>query len=243
MGGCLPTPSPPCGPLYPDDGPPPLGSTRLITQPGQPHRFNVQQEADARTALCRGVKEYIEQLSFDMLSRTVAFKQVFQTWADSEDEADYPSAAVNGSAMGRYDDTPKFQAELPNPSEKIPGTRDFIISACEYVLDITLSVWATDNTERSALVAMLEQALNPVDWQYGFTLELPFYFNQRATYELKEGGYVDTEEDALRRRRLAKFTIRGSVPVTRVERLPIAIIRANTTVSVDPLPRRMRKTR
>jgi len=241
MGGCMPPTIPTCSPGAPDETLPPLGPTRLITQPGTPHRFNVQQEADARTALCRGMKEYIEQLSFDMLGRTVAFKQVFQTWADSEDIADYPSAAVNGSAPGKYNDTPKFSAELPNPTEGIPGTRDFIISACEYVLDMTLSVWATDNTERSALVAMLEQALNPVDWRYGLLLELPFYFNQRATYELLEGGYVDDEPDALRRRRLARYTIRGSVPVTRVEKLPRAKIRVNSTTSTAPIsPHRTR---
>jgi len=233
MGICIPAPAPQCGPIYPDETLPPLGPTRLITQPHTRHYFNVQQETDARTALTRGLKEYIEQLSFTMLGRDLRFKEVFATWADPNNIANYPSAAVHSPARGKYDAS-KYNVQMPNAQEKIWRTLGvYPVSSCEYNLDLTLTTWASDIVEREVLVAMLEQALNPLDWRYGLLLELPFYFNQRATYELMDGTYIDSEAESLASVHKADFMIRGCVPVTRVETLPQAKIRANSTVTTS----------
>ncbi len=221
----------PCGPLNADVGPPPNGPTRLITAPNIKHRFNAIQETDARTALSRGLKEYVEQLQFELLGRTEHFISVYETWAAPEDDANYPSASINSTTKGKYDAS-KFQVQMPQASNIIAMSNGlYPVSPCEYTLDMMLTVWAEDSVQREALCAMLEKELNPLDWRYGLLLELPFYFNQRATYEVMDSGYADNEDDVQRRRRKAEFTIRGCVPVTRVEQLPQAKIRTNTTVN------------
>ncbi len=50
-------------------------------------------------------------------------------------------------------------------------------------LDLTLDVYTSDPVERSVLTAGLEDAMNPVDWRYGFFLDLPYYFGARASYD------------------------------------------------------------
>jgi hypothetical protein len=65
---------------------------------------------------------------------------------------------------------------------------------------------------------MVEDAMVPVDWRYGPLLELPHYFNSRASFEKLSMSYDDTEIDSVRRYRRATFTIRGKVPVIKVVR-------------------------
>jgi hypothetical protein len=66
-----------------------------------------------------------------------------------------------------------------------------------------------DPVERMALVAMLEDAFDPVDWMTGFVLELPHYFNERATFEKTGMDYIDGPMPAHRRMRAARFQLTG----------------------------------
>ena len=82
--------------------------------------------------------------------------------------------------------------------------------------------------QRMGLVAMLEQQLDPTDFRYGLLLELPHYFNERASYEKTSMRYIDNEDSAQRRIRRAQITVTGRVPVVRLASLPDMSARART---------------
>jgi len=224
-----PPPTPPLGPVPP-------GGTRLITDPtdrGAGPTLN--RETDARTAITRGLAEYIGQLVVEINGREVQFKQVFDTFPDVEDDAVYPAAIVWSEEEGRYDHS-KFTEQL-QPENRLPPPDDdkFLASAAEYVLDARVEAWATDGRQRAALVAMLEDAFSPVLFTgAGVRLELPHYFNQRAEFVLMSGGYVDGDEQASRRFRAASVVVRGRVPVVRVIRAPTMLVRTRVTVNGSP---------
>jgi len=200
-----------------------MKKARLITQPGTPTAYTGDQETDARTALTRGLAEYLSMLSFKAPGgRELRFDKVLDTWAEPEDGAKYPRAIVTGTGSGIYDassltpDKPTTRNQLPAPDGR------YLISSCVFVQDLSVEVWANDPPARRAIVAGLESAFNPVDFMYGFVLELPFYFNERATFSLKDMAYPDNEQDAMRRHRNAVFTVTGEVPVVNLFTYPLA---------------------
>ena len=202
---------------------PPQGLTRLLLDPAEKTEFTANKETDCRTALTRGLKEYIEQMRGAAPGgREIIFKQVLQTWAEPELPARYPSAIVYGMVEGTYDAsrfTPGVSAghRIPEPDGR------FLMQMAEYVADLTLEVWCTDPNERMDFAMFLEDALNPTDFMYGFRLVLPHYFNARASFEMKALAYADTEEEAKRRYRRAVFTLEGRVPLIKLVGIPLAI--------------------
>jgi hypothetical protein len=74
---------------------------------------------------------------------------------------------------------------------------------------LTVEFVTMDSVERMALTAMLEDAFEPVDWMTGFRLELPHYFNTRATFEKTGMDYVDGPVQAHRRIRAVHFQLVG----------------------------------
>jgi hypothetical protein len=215
----------PDGTLQP--GVPGQVGTRLITRQTDPVALTGNQETDCRTALTRGLAEYLSQLSVEILGdRLLRFKSVFSEWAEPESLADYPSAVIYGVSEGVYDEskfTPFVQAALPDGR--------FLMTSAEYVSEFSIEIWATDPKERFALVAMLEEAFNPVDWRYGVLLELPHYFNERASYELLRMVYTDTELEAMQRYRKATLFVKGIVPTTRISNFALSTIRKQVTVT------------
>jgi hypothetical protein len=214
--------------------------SRLVTVSSDPTLYTDVQEVDARTALARGLAEYIAQLRVDAPGgRHIQFKRVFPHWAVPEEDARYPSAIVYSTATGVYEPA-RLTPSLPDSRNKIVGsTNSYLISASSLQLNLTVEIWATDPEERSALVMNLERLLNPVDWMYGFRLELPYYFNQRATFSLLDMSYDDSEENAMRRYRKASFTMASEVPVCNVFKYPMAKPRfrldeIGTDVVLDP---------
>jgi hypothetical protein len=72
-------------------------------------------------------------------------------------------------------------------------------------------------------VNMLEErVLQPVEWMYGFVLELGHYFNARAQYEAMGVSYMDTEADAMRRFRRTQIAVRGHLGITKAVVFPKA---------------------
>jgi hypothetical protein len=180
-------------------------------------------ETDSRTALTRGLAEYIAQLVREQDDgRELRFQRVFYNWADTEDVAEYPSAIAYTKAPGTYEVT---GSATPSPTQRLadPDGR-YVISPMEYSAMITLDVYATDNEERTGLVAMLENAVNPYVGRgvFGFTLELPHYFNARATFEPSKMGYVDSEVAAIQRERVAMIDFVARVPVISLVSFPDA---------------------
>jgi hypothetical protein len=171
----------------------------------------------------------LEQLEFDADGgRHFVFQRVFSQWAEPEDEARYPSAAVYADTPGTYDAsrlTPGIIDRLQLPDGR------FLLSGMEYVLDLVVDTWETGPEGRQSISAMLEDAFVPVDFRYGPLLELPHYFNERATYELMSSAYVDDETAAQQRVRRARFTVRGRIAVKHLVTLPEGKPKVRTSVS------------
>lgn len=203
---------------------PPIGRTRLMATPDDKQVLTTNQETDARTALSRGLKEYLEQLEWTASGgRRIRFERVLDVWAEPEDgKAGYPSAVVQGAGAGTYD------ASKLSPSadskDRLPNGL-YLLSPCELTQTLQVEVWASDSEERLAIVAMLEQALiAPTSWLYGIRLALPHYFGLVAEYEFTGLNYLDSEQDAGRRKRNAVITLTGRVPVARAVALPLAVV-------------------
>ncbi len=205
-----------------------LPRTRLVQRATGLMVPTSRRETDCRTALTRGIQEYIAPLEINWAGgRAAKFKKVFHTWAEPEDLAEYPSAAVYAVDQGTYDEsefTPQTTA-LPNE----PGM--FIRTVSEFSQLVSVEIWTTDPVERMALVAMLEDAFDPVEHQSGFVLELPHYYGMRATFELMAMAYLDDAQSAQKRWRRALFVLRGTVPrVVPAGKLPLALPRFSNTI-------------
>lgn len=199
--------------------------SRLITKPDDKRKATPYATLDATGALTRGIAEYVASLSLDGV--VPVFLKSFDEWADLEDEAVYPSfIAYCNDSEGTY--------EGAAMSTRVSGHRypdgTYEASSAELAIDVKCEAWANDPNQRALLVALLERAFSPVDWMYGFRMELPHYYGQRATYEPQRILRVGGEAEALRRYAIARMTVRATVPVTSV--LPFAEGKPMTRVTV-----------
>lgn len=200
------------------------GKTKLITEQSKVVYSSVR-ETDARTALARGLAEYLAQLSIQAVGgREFKFNDVFPDWAEPEEEANYPQACVYTDLEGTYEDssfTPNMSSKnrVPQPDGR------YVVSPNGYAIDFNLEIRAVDPQERMWLSAMVEDALDPVDFRSGALLELPHYFNQRATYRKRRSGYTDDSTRAQARIRIARFIVTANIAETRLEFRPDLQIR------------------
>jgi hypothetical protein len=67
---------------------------------------------------------------------------------------------------------------------------------------------------------LLEDALNPVDWMYGFKLQLPHYFNQIAVFEPMKTQMLDSEDNSRKRWRPGSVFLTARASVVRTRSLP-----------------------
>lgn len=204
-----------------DRTPPPSKST--LSPPGTPTPAHTATKlTDARTALTRGLAEYIEDLVVEQDdSRTIRLQKVFDTWAEAEETAEYPSAACYTVGPVVYEAsslTPSVDRDQRIP---LPDGR-YAVKMAEAVASITCEVWATDPVERMSLAGALEDAFNPHASRYGFVLELPHYHRARAAYEMMSNTYLDSEPDAVRRDRRVTFILSGRVPLIKLQTFPDA---------------------
>ena len=203
-----------------------------ILRPGEEVNAKPNQETDARTAITRGLVEYLEGLEFDTFGgRPFQFQRVSDNWSVFEENALYPSAVVWSDDIARYDSSRLTPDVLTTDIEMPFGT--FMMTSCEMVLSCKISVWATDDIERSALVAMLESDMSPTEWRYGLLLVLPHYFNAIAAYELQTVQYFDTEVEATQRFKRADVVVEARVPVIRLKNFPKSRILADISVTQE----------
>lgn len=201
-----------------DIGPP--GRTRLVMVQGTKHEFTTRRTTDSRTAVCKGLAEYLESIIVEAEGgRKHRFKKVFQTWAEPDDESQYPSACVYTMQSAIYDAS-RFTPGVSSKNQAADGS--YVMQYADFSVDLVVDVWCTDPKERQELCFGIELAMNPVTFMYGFILELPHYYNQRAVYEMKGMNYLDTEEDAMRRYRRAIFTVGVQMPVIQLHKFPEA---------------------
>lgn len=209
----------------------PQGATRLITARGDQEALTARRETDCRTAMSRGLREYLEQLSIRTVDgREVRFKQVLESWGESEEAAEFPSAVVYAGEPADYEASDFSPATVYLPD----GTARALRKVAELKVQFTVEVWAAAQADRVALVAMLEDAFDPVDEMTGFVLELPHYHGSRAVFEKLQSSYVDSPEVNRRRWRNAAFLLAGQVSQLRfLGEVPPIDVRLNFEVDGD----------
>jgi len=187
-----------------------VGRTRLVSPVGDLQVLSGRQETDVRTAITRGLKEYLERLSIHLDGgRVLSFKQVFQTWAVPEVPSVIPSATVYATSPGTYD-TSSF-----TPTRKVLADKKTVLrQPCEFVQEVFVEVWAQDPIQRMGLTMMMENGFCPYDEMYGFRLELPHYFNVRADFEPTQMAYMDSEDASQQRWRRLGFRLMARAPQT-----------------------------
>lgn len=200
--------------------------TRLIVDPTLKRVATPYSATDATGALTRGIAEYVASLSLTP-NGPPAFVKCFDEWANLEDDAVYPSFAAYTN-----DNDAVYEAASMSPNVSMDRYPDgtYEVSSAELAIDVKCEIWANDPEERTLLLRMLEAAFNPVDWMYGFRLELPHYFNQRATFAPDRLTRLGAAQEALQRFVNARMVIHAVVPVTRV--LPFAQGRPTVRTSV-----------
>lgn len=172
----------------------PVLKTRLVTEPGDKQQLTGVRDTDCRTALARAVAEYLRPLEVHQEGgRRMKLETVSESWSEPEDMADFPSAVVYAFGDGTYDSS-RFSPSLT----ELPGGV-VLRAVAEFTIPIVVEVWCTDPEERMALSILLEDAFDPVDWMTGFQLELPHYFNSRATFIKQSAVYMDDEINAQQR--------------------------------------------
>lgn len=185
--------------------------TKLVSKPGDDNILAKEKETDVRTAITRALAEYLRRLDVYWAGgRYSRFAVVAETWAEPEDAVGYPGAAVWTDQPGLYDDS-RFTPRTFELEDKV-----LLREISEFTQVLKVELFCTDKEERMALVSMLEDAFDPVDWMSGFVLEAPHYHNARITYEKTEMGYLDSAAQAEQRARNAVFTLNTSCPQYRL---------------------------
>lgn len=194
-------------------------TTLVRMQPTERFRLTGTRTTDSKAAIQFGLKQYLEDLQIDFNGRLLTFKHVRQTWAEPEDDAEYPCAGIFSDEEGMYGDEDGSNTKLSPgllggiPLEGIPDA--YATVPCELVQTFKVQIWTTDPKERTAICAMVEDALNPVDWMYGFKLRLPHYHGAIAHFEPLGSIYEENEEDSRRRFRKVTVRLKATVPVIR----------------------------
>lgn len=209
--------------------PGPPGPTRLIKEAGDLQVYSAVQYTDCRTAICRGLQEYLQQLEFQQSGgRLFKFKKVLHTWAQPEDPAEYPSACVYAPGPGTYDSS-SYTSSIQQLETL--GPNQYLRKPCELMLDLIIEIYCTSPDERVAISEMMENALNPGDFMYGFLLEMPHYFNERAIFEPTSHEYSDESADSKRRLRRLLIGLTATMPVLQLRGF-IAPLQVQTEVLV-----------
>lgn len=183
-------------------------SVRAIIDPDDKQRLSYVRTVDVRTGMARGLVEYLSGLSIIWDGgRRHSFASAKAAWAEPEEPAKYPGLVVLGSSPMEYDSTcfkNRFLAD--------DGSGRYLRQPAEADQAFDLIIWANDPVSRMALVAMVEDALEPAEFMLGLRLELPFYFNARATYMKTDLLFDDSAGDAQRRYRRAVIHVDASAP-------------------------------
>ena len=201
--------------------PPAPGGTILVLDKGVPSVRTTREETDAIGAMRRGLREYLAQLSKDVAGARVRFLEVFEEWAESEDDnVRYPAAAVllaDGSVMF---DASNFTPRIID-GDLLPDGRA-IVKMSEATTDLIVEAHCSSPGERLSISMLLEDGLNPVDYMYGFALDLPHYFGQRAEFSLESGELVDDANTARHGLRPIRMRVSARISVVRPRRYATA---------------------
>jgi hypothetical protein len=185
---------------------------RAILSQGDRQHYTFHREESPRRAMARGLKEYLEQLSITWRGgRLLKWESTKVEWAEPEEPAHYPALSIVGAGEAEYEASDFHPRLIKLDGENGDGTGRYLKKACEAKQGFQLLIWATDPVERSGLECLVEDALEPADFMTGLRLELPYYFNARATFEKTFLDDVDDAVSAHRRWRRSLVTVVGVV--------------------------------
>ncbi len=202
---------------------------RAILSPNDKEVLTLVRTTDMRTALARGLKEYLEPLSVVWEGgRRLAFKKALVVWAEPEDPAEYPSLVLVAQQEMAYEATQL----TPTLVQSADGTQRFLRQVAEGHQELQLIIWTNDPAARMGLVAAVEDALDPAEFMTGLRLELPYYFGARASYEKLSLLYDDSQGDAQRRYRRAVLRVNANIPQL-VPVGPLPSMRVQTELDVS----------
>lgn len=220
--------------------PPPTTISRLVLLEDGEQALTTYRETDARSAMSRGLAEYLRGQSIVMPGGAeTILANVFDGWASLEEQLKFPSACVYTELPGSYGGqgteaplSPEVVLIAPQAFQD-QGQGDALLTASELVQTFRIEAWASGPKQRIALACILEDALvSPVDFMTGFVLELPHYFNLRAVFEIPQDSvYEDSEIDAQKKTYRISFQLRGRVRVARAKLYKS--IRPATELTVD----------
>lgn len=194
--------------------------TRLVRKPNDKRQPTPEQSTDATTALTRGLAEYVRSMppKSGPDGRDVYFQACYDAWAQPENLAAYPAfIAFTNDNDGRYTTAGGFS---PRVAEHRYDDGSYEVTGATLEVEMKGEIWCNDPEERKLLCWALEEAFEPVDWMYGFRLELPHYFNQRATFEPVRIAYFGGAAEAIAGFFPARVILNASVPKTRLLGLP-----------------------
>jgi hypothetical protein len=220
---CKPTITPPHASL-PPRAPPAAPDTQLVKVAATPYVLTTRRECDCRGALARGLAEYLTGLRADGPGGTsLRFQRAVDIWADPTEIAEYPSVVVKSDSAGSY---APLQMSPQVDRRNLLADGRYLVLLSNYATEFTLEVWCNDKRQRSVIAMMLEEELCPVEWMYGFKLNLPHYWGLRGSYEPLGSSYVEDPLAAMQG--LWKFTtkLHATIPHVRPLGLPEASPRA-----------------
>ena len=207
--------------------------TRLVLLPNereQLQRFN--DSCDSRSAVARGLMEYLQDLQVQAVGgRFLTIASANETWAQAEQQAQYPSIAVVPEGEGEYQATSLTSGiggRIPEPDGRwisIRGT---------FSQKLRIELYTNDPKSRAAMSFAIEQAFAPVDWMYGFRLVLPHYFNAVARFEPLDISYPDDAQSAMERLRTVVYHVDAQVALIALR--PYPLIKTQLVVEAELPP-------
>jgi len=226
---------PPFEPLNPPPVAPTGTGTTLVTDLSVPATRTIREETDSVWAMRRGLREYLAQAQKVIAGQVVQFIEVFEEWATTEDVSiRYPSAAVLLADGLSTFDASDFSPRI-HPDDKLPDGR-YVVKTAEVSTDFIIEIHCSEPGDRVGVAMLMEETLNPVDFMYGFVLELPFYFGQRALFQTASFTATDTEASARHGVRPLLYRVSGSISVVRPRSYPVGGISLELCVEQTTQP-------
>jgi len=205
--------------------------TRAIIERGDKQRTTANRQHSASKALVVALGEYLRELEFPISGGNhVKFAAVAIMKAEPETLAKYPSAAVFPESSVEYGQADAaIQYTYDNSTGQLDGGS--LIGVSEIKQTISVHVWTQEEPQRDNILMGLEDAFNPSPDVPGLILEMPHYFNLRASFSLDRVTYEDTPDDNTFRYRKLILSVTAMGPMARIVELPRLIPRAEVEVS------------
>lgn len=205
-------------------------SSVLITERSSRTLPTINRTRSAAEAPVLGLKDYLETLEFPVSGgQHVRFETVVEHKAEPEDLAEYPGACVYIEGEVDYGEEEGSIGPYYTIENDIEDCTLIQMGECK--ASLLVHAWANEPDHRTNLVSMMEDAFNPVEFQNGFQLELPHYYNVRAAYILKQIEFEDNDSDNMRRYRKVGVRVEVRWPYVRLFRIPRLVPRSVVEVT------------